>query len=302
MKTLRPHDFVKYDYTKENYSRLGWVYEGFTTYYGDLFLARSKFFNTQEFFSELNQRIQKHKDNYGRFRSSVAESSFDTWLDGYVPGVPARKTSIYDEGCVVALMLDLYIRRSSKGKNSLDDLYVHLFNDFSTNENGYRESDILRLAISMSDKGVEEIFNQAIHSRKSYEEMLQDLLPTVGCWLLTHPSKKIHEQWYGLRVVVEGGITKVLTVLPNSPAEIAGIAKDDEIISCNGWKVEGNLNELCVLKEGITTLTIFSQKKERQLSLNKSSTAWFDTLQIVKIEDADPFARELFTAWTNLAW
>ena len=154
----------------------------------------------------------------------------------------------------------------------------------------------------MSDKGVEEIFNQAIHSRKSYEEMLQDLLPTVGCWLSTHPSKKIHEQWYGLRVVVEGGITKVLTVLPNSPAEIAGIAKDDEIISCNGWKVEGNLNELCVLKEGITTLTIFSQKKERQLSLNKSSTAWFDTLQIVKIEDADPFARELFTAWTNLAW
>ncbi|MBK9636640.1 MAG: M61 family metallopeptidase [Bacteroidetes bacterium] len=302
VKTLRPHDFVKYDYTKENYSRLGWVYEGFTTYYGDLFLARSKFFNTVEFFEELNQRIQKHKDNYGRFWSSVAESSFDTWLDGYVPGVPARKTSIYDEGCIVALMLDLYIRRSSKGKNSLDDLYVHLFNDFSTNENGYRESDLLRLSISLSDQGVEEIFNQAIHSRKSYEEMLQNLLPTVGCWLSTIPSKKIYEQWYGLRVVVEGGITKVLSVLPSSPAEIAGIAKDDEISSCNGWKVESNLNDLCALKEGSTLLTIFSQKKEKQVTMKKSSTTWFDTLQIVKIADADPFARESFTAWTNLDW
>jgi len=223
-------------------------------------------------------------------------------LDGYVPGVPARKTSIYDEGSLVALMLDLYIRRTSKGKNSLDDLYVHLFNDFSTNENGYRESDILRLAISMSDKGVEEIFNQAIHARKSYESMLQDLLPAVGCWLSTSPSKKLHEHLYGLRVIVEGGITKVATVLPGSPAEIAGIAKEDEISSCNGWKVEGNLSELCALKEGSTKMTVFSLKKEKQVTLNKSTQTWFDTLQVVKIEDADPFARELFSAWTNLDW
>lgn len=302
VKTLRPHDFVKYDYTKENYSRLGWVYEGFTTYYGDLFLARSKFFNTQEYFSELNQRIQKHKDNAGRFYSSVAESSFDTWLDGYVSGVPARKTSIYDEGSLIALMLDLYIRRASKGKNSLDDLYVHLFHDFSANENGYRESDILRLAISLSDKGVEEIFNQAIHARKSYESMLQELLPAVGCWLSASPSKKVHEHLYGLRVMVEGGITKVAMVLPGSPAEVAGIAKDDEISACNGWKVEGNLSELCALKDGVAKMTLFSLKKEKQVTLKKSSQTWFDTLQVVKIEDADPFARELFTAWTNLAW
>ena len=132
--------------------------------------------------------------------------------------------------------------------------------------------------------------------------MLQDLLPTVGCWLSTIPSKKNHEQWYGLRVIVEGNITKVLSVLPGSPAEIAGIAKDDEISSCNGWKVEGNLNELCALKDGSTNITIFSQKKEKQITLMKSSTTWFNTLQIVKIEDADPFARELFTAWTNLDW
>ncbi|MBK7963868.1 MAG: hypothetical protein IPK10_00095 [Bacteroidetes bacterium] len=250
----------------------------------------------------MNQRIQKHKDNYGRFKSSVAESSFDTWLDGYVPGVPARKTSIYDEGSLVALMLDLYIRRASKGKNSLDDLYVHLFHDFSSNENGYRESDILRLAISLSNKGVEEIFNQAIHARKFDEVLLQELLHVVGCWLSTSPSKKAHEQLYGLRVIVEGGITKVATVLPGSPAEIAGIAKDDEISSCNGWKVEGNLSELCVLKDGSAKMTIFSLKKEKQVTLERSSQTWFATLQVVKIEDADPFARELFTAWTNLDW
>jgi len=302
VKTLRPHDFVHYDYTKENYSRLGWVYEGFTTYYGDLFLARSKFFNTQEFFAELNQRLQKHKDNYGRFRSSVAESSFDTWLDGYVPGVPARKTSIYDEGCLIALMLDLYIRKSSKGKHSLDDLYLQLYTDFIKLDQGYRESDILRLAISMSDKGVEEIFEKCIHARSSYESYLHELLPSVGCWLSTSPSKNLCEQWYGMRVVVEGGIAKVNTVLPGSPAEIAGIAKDDEIISCNSWKVEGNLNDLCSLNESQTEFTLFSQKKEKKVHLKKSNTTWYDTIQLAKIEDADPFAREAFSAWTYLEW
>ncbi|MBL0096926.1 MAG: hypothetical protein IPP46_10850 [Bacteroidetes bacterium] len=157
VKTLRPKDFVVYDYTRENYSRLGWVYEGFTTYYGDLFLARSGYFNTDEFFSEINQRLQRHFDNYGRYNSSVAESSFDTWLDGYVPGAPARKTSIYDEGCLIALLLDLYIRRSSDGKHALDDLFKQLYHDFAPGGKGYRESDVLRLAISYSDAGVGKI-------------------------------------------------------------------------------------------------------------------------------------------------
>src|SRR6185369_4870034 len=111
-----------YDYTQENYSRLGYVAEGVTTYYGDLFLARSGVFNLDEYFEELNQRINKHLNNYGRFNMSVAQASFDTWLDGYVPGIPHRKTSIYDEGCLIALMTDLLIRRHTKNKKSLDDV------------------------------------------------------------------------------------------------------------------------------------------------------------------------------------
>jgi predicted metalloprotease with PDZ domain len=302
VKTLRPKDFVVYDYTRENYSRLGWVYEGFTTYYGDLFLARSGFFNTDEFFSEINQRLQRHFDNYGRYNSSVAESSFDTWLDGYVPGAPARKTSIYDEGCLIALLLDLYIRRSSDGKHTLDDLFKQLYHDFAPGGKGYRESDVLRLAISYSDAGVEKIFDKCIHSRSGYESMLQELLPYAGCWINTKPSRFIHEQWFGFRIIVENGISKVGTVLPGSPAEIAGLAKDDEIISCNGWKVEGNLSELCGLSEGKCELMIFSQRRQKNIRLEKSSKRWLDTVGLSKIQDADHFARQAFTGWTGMPW
>ena len=35
VKTIRPVELMPCDYTTENYSRLGFVYEGVTTYYGD---------------------------------------------------------------------------------------------------------------------------------------------------------------------------------------------------------------------------------------------------------------------------
>jgi predicted metalloprotease with PDZ domain len=39
IKAIRPIEMQPYDYTKENYSRLGYVCEGITTYYGDFYIA-----------------------------------------------------------------------------------------------------------------------------------------------------------------------------------------------------------------------------------------------------------------------
>ena len=302
VKTLRPKDFAVYDYTRENYSRLGWVYEGFTTYYGDLFLARSGFFGVQGFFYFLYQRLQRHLDNFGRHFNSVAESSFDTWLDGYVPGVPWRKTSIYDEGCLIAMALDLYIRRSSKNEHSLDDLFAQLYHDFAGRKSGYREGDVLRLAVSLSDEGVTRIIDEYIHGRVNYEPVLQELLPSVGCWISSSPSRYANESGYGFRVIIEGGVCKVTQVAPGSPAELAGIAKDDEIIACNGWKVENNLSDLIRLESGKSTFTVFSQRKLKEIQAEKSEKRWFDTVSILRMEDADPAARIAFTAWSGLSW
>ncbi|MBK6527068.1 MAG: hypothetical protein IPG07_16880 [Crocinitomicaceae bacterium] len=85
VKTIRPADMLPYDYSKENYSRLGYVCEGVTTYMGDLFLAEAGVRDFVWYRKELEKLLQKHFDNFGRFNYSVAESSFDTWLDGYVP-------------------------------------------------------------------------------------------------------------------------------------------------------------------------------------------------------------------------
>jgi predicted metalloprotease with PDZ domain len=299
VKTLRPKDFVQYDYSQENYCRLGWVYEGFTTYYGDLFLARSGFFSMQDWFSEVNVRLQKHFDNDARFRYSVADSSFDTWLDGYVPGAPHRKTNIYDEGSIIAMMLDLYLRRSSKNLNSLDTLFKKLYEDFSGHHRGYQTEDILNLAIEMSDAGVKIIFDDYIHGNKNTEPFLNELLHEVGCYITRTPSKNVQERSFGFKTIQDAGITKVANVYPGSLAELAGLAKEDEIAAVNGWKVENNLNDLLQLYNQVE-LTIFSQKKMKSINLVSSDKRYFDTIKMGSITDKSEAQKAAFKSWTNL--
>jgi hypothetical protein len=141
IKTIRPIEMQPYDYTKENYSKLGYVCEGITTYYGDYLLYRSGVFNQEQYFQTFNERMQKHFDNHGRYNLSVADSSFDTWLDGYVPGIPNRKTSIYDEGNLLAFCTDIFIRKNSDNKYSLDDVMRYLYKEIALNEKGYSYID-----------------------------------------------------------------------------------------------------------------------------------------------------------------
>ena len=91
IKSIRPAAMRPYDFRNENYSKLGYIYEGITTYMGDLYLLKSGVFNITEYLNELQVQFQRHFDNPARFYASVGDSSFDTWLDGYVQGAPGKK-------------------------------------------------------------------------------------------------------------------------------------------------------------------------------------------------------------------
>ena len=301
IKTIRPAEMLPYNYTRENYSTLGWVYEGFTTYYGDLFLARSHVFNLKQYLIELNLRLQKHMDNYGRFNLSVAESSFDTWLDGYVPGIPFRKTSIYDEGCLIALMLDLFIRKNSDWKHSLDDLIISLFNDFALKNRGYKEHDIKALVENFSGRNAEMIFDNYINGRTAYESYLQELLYEVGCYISIQPTKNIAERKFGFKAIGDGTITKVIQVAPSSPSEKSGLIKDDELICVNEMKVENNLQELLAFfNEEELVIEVFTQKRKRQIRLNATDAEFYAHYKIDLLTDANVAQKKKFKSWCGL--
>ena len=126
VKRLRPAEWLPYDFERAVPSRLGYVAEGVTTYMGDLYLHESGCIDTDAWLRRMNEFFRRHYGNPGRLNMSVADSGFDTWLDGYIPGVTGRKSSIYIEGAVLAFLCDVRIMQRSGGSASLQTAIASL--------------------------------------------------------------------------------------------------------------------------------------------------------------------------------
>jgi predicted metalloprotease with PDZ domain len=245
IKSIRPVEMQPYDYSQENYSRQGFVYEGVTTYYGDIFLFRSGVFNEDQYFSAFRTRVQKHFDNPGRFNLSVADSSFDTWLDGYIPGIPNRKTNIYDEGCLTAFMTDILIRQHTGNQNTLDDVMRLLYFQHAKNDMGYSEQDYLNLVSQVAGQNLSDFFRKYIYGTEEYTQMLKFCLDYVGLDLLKSPASKTYERHLGIKVIEQGNLNRITNVYPGSVSDTAGLRINDEIISINGLKIQNDLDQWC---------------------------------------------------------
>lgn len=181
IKRIRPVDMFPYDFTKENYSTLGYVYEGVTTYYGDVMLLRSGVWSWDQYAESFKGDLQKHLSNSGRFNYSLAESSFDTWLDGYVPGVLGRKVSIYTEGMLAAFIADILIINQSAGQYSLDNVLSDLYNQFHKHDKGYTESDYKQLLEKYGAFSFDNYFNELIWGKGHYQNWLKASADLIGC-------------------------------------------------------------------------------------------------------------------------
>jgi len=184
IKRIRPAEMWPYDFTKENYSTLGYVYEGITTYYGDIILLRSGAWTWEQYFTSFNPDLAKHLNNPGRFNYSVAESSFDTWLDGYVSGIPARKVSIYTEGMLAAMIADIRIIKNSSGKYSLDDVMRELYHEFYKKGKPYTERDYKTLLEKYAGISFAKYFDEVIWGKGFIEKYLYESLKIIGCNIL----------------------------------------------------------------------------------------------------------------------
>src|SRR5690606_7382954 len=116
--------FAPYDLSRENHTRLLWVFEGFTSYYDDLMLFRSGVITLEDYLRQVAKTVTGVLRGPGRKKQSVAESSFDAWTRYYRQdeNSPNALVSYYTKGALVALGLDITIRNETSGSYSLDDV------------------------------------------------------------------------------------------------------------------------------------------------------------------------------------
>lgn len=301
IKTIRPIEMLPYNYTKENYARTGYVYEGFTTYYGDKLLLGSSVFSVQQYFNTLQERLQKHFHNVGRYNLSVAHSSWETWLDGYVSGAPYRKTNIYDEGNLIALILDVSILKATNHQKNLRDVCVLLYERFGKLKTGYSENDIIILVNEVSGIDYTEFFKTYVYSPSDYELPLKEAFNYLGIELLKSPSAMSNEHLFGFKAVDNGLFSKVSLVMPYSPAWKCGLFNGDDIIAINGIALKNNLNNWLnyFANDEKIELTVISNEHLKTLHLEKDkkgNTYFFNP--VLKLKDNTQ--NDNFIKWKQL--
>lgn len=224
---LRPKEMTPYNFQHENYHETGFVTEGVTTYYGDLFLKRSGVFSLEEYLGELNKLLERHYLNEGRNNMSVASSSFDLWLDGYEKGVPGRKVSIYNEGALLALILDLKIRSRSDHQRSLDDVMRLMWQRFGKDQTGYTYYDYQNTCEEVYGASLQNYFKNYVSGTSPLEKELKELLPQFGLSFNVKPADKPEEKIYGLKLAEQEGRYFIDAIAVNSPAEQVLSLKDE---------------------------------------------------------------------------
>ncbi len=194
VKRIRPSEWMPYDFSEACPSRMGYVAEGVTTYMGDLFLFESGVVDLQGWCTLMERLLNRHVNNPGRLNCSVADSGFDTWLDGYEPGIPGRKGSIYVEGAVLAFLCDVRIMQLTGGEASLQTAMRMLWEQFGIQRIGLSESDywsVLNEAAGATDA----LDDLRMHYADGTEETWDDLVAAMEWQGLALTKTRNKERW-----------------------------------------------------------------------------------------------------------
>jgi predicted metalloprotease with PDZ domain len=231
VKRLKPRDFERIDFGRENYTRLLWFFEGFTSYYDDLLLLRAGLIDAPRYLRLLAKTISGVLAAPGRQQHSVAEASFDAWVKYYRSdeNTPNSTISYYAKGSLVALALDLSLRN---GGATLDQVMRQLW--VACGGGAIDEADIARALQQVAGRALDAELAAWVHGTDDLP--LRSLLAHAG--IAWQADSADLAAGLGLRVS-EGALSgiHVKSVLRGSAAERAGVNAADELLAVDGWRL-----------------------------------------------------------------
>ena len=243
VKRIQPKAFQPYQLDRRNHTRLLWLFEGFTSYYDDLQLFRSKRIDLATYLKLVSDNWNGILRGPGRLKQSLADSSFDAWTKYYQAdeNTPNAVVSYYGKGALLALALDLKIRAFSKNKQSLDDLMRLLWRKHGIPMDGIAEEGLDDLLHELLGNGFTKIWKEM---KSKYVFGTEDI--PIQKWI---GSKRVSVRpkseskleklklQFGIRHSDSNGWLKVTHVLDGGIAQAAGLASGDLLASINGQRI-----------------------------------------------------------------
>jgi predicted metalloprotease with PDZ domain len=310
IKRIKPAAFSPYRLNERNHTRTLWVFEGITSYYQDLMLRRSGLIDVEAYLTLLGASLTRVFRVPGRASQTLAESSFDAWDGLYKPEAHSINSGIsyYTKGALIALALDLKLRRDSEGELSLDSIMRDFWRRYAVQ--GVPEDGFETLVVERAGASFVAFFDAAV--RGVADPPLADLLSAVGVELHMRASLGPEDKGgtegpiegrrpLGLGAGVRGvdGGLELLQVLDGGPAQQAGLQPKDVLVALDGLRVgEKNFKaRLDRFSPGQTVVVTFFRGDELLSCPLELRSAPPDTCFLRIARDASSAAVSLREAW-----
>lgn len=305
VKRLRPSNLGPFDYTKEVYTPLLWVMEGFTSYYDNLFMRRAGFITPQRYLELMAERIAKYRQQPGRLVQSLEESSLTAWIKYYRQDENYINTGVsyYLKGSLVALMLDLHLRYISNNEKSLDDVMRYLWHIYGSRDIGFTPDQFYDALEGVGEMDIDPYRKRFV---SGVEELpLEQYFTLAGLEIISEHKSKTPKAWTGLRFRNAASGVRIKNVLRDSPAAAAGLMANDRLIAIDGYEIQdqafvkARLHEKKPDDKVTFHLFRYGELIEKQVMLAQTP---HDQITLRPRKEATLHQRKLLEDWLATTW
>ena len=306
VKRIRPDALGPFDYTKENYTKLLWVAEGITSYYGELILRRAGLVSEKDYLTGIARAFQDFQRVPGRHVMSAEEASFESWIKYYRQDENSINSQVdyYDKGAILGLLLDLEIRKLSHNAKSLDDVMRALYTDFFKQGRNYTPADFQRISEQMAGGTLEDFFARFVRGRDEldYNRALAAAGVRLDSSEAAAGTKATEKAYLGADLRQDGDRLMVSRVREGSPAYEQGLNSGDQIVAFDNMRVNIEFFDARMAEKRpgqLVSLTIFRFDDLSALPIKLGSTS--DAVyRIIPAGNPTEEQRRIYRSWLSL--
>jgi predicted metalloprotease with PDZ domain len=288
VKRIQPSAFRPYNYEEENYTDALWVYEGFTSYYGDRILYRAGLI---ESLGDPVDAIAMYRSTPGYRNQSPADASFNAWIHLYRgdESTDNYRANYYFAGAVLANLLELEIASRTGGAKGLDDV-MRLMWVRARDQGATFDSEAVRAVCEeVAGGSFREFFDAYVFGTEPIR--FEDFFRLAGYELAVNQRAtrdRNRAGYAGVQTRASNGRVQVVRVERNSPAWHAGLNYGDEVVSVGGNEVTSAASFARALRRygpGRPVEFVVSRFGERRVVAVRLGEPPVPVYQLVEMED-----------------
>jgi predicted metalloprotease with PDZ domain len=236
---------------------------------------------------------------------SVEDASFDTWIKYYRQDENSVNSQVdyYDKGAILGFLLDLEIRRQSKGAKSLDDVMRYLYAEFYKHGRNYTPADFQKACELIAGSSLEQFFARYVRGR---EELDYDAALAVAGLRLDKTQtadgdRAVEKAYLGAELAQEGERLLVKRVYAGSPAYEQGLNTGDQIVALNNMRANKDFLDARIAEKragDLVSLTIF-RSDDLSVLLIKLGARSDANYRILPADKPTGQQKRIYQSWLN---